>query len=367
MNCPKCGYERQSRDDAFVPPGECPACGLVYAKHDPGKEPTEAAQPMPVPHLKPSPVDALSLRKARERVEKRLREKLGSRVKDEHHAQTLELAKRLTAEQVRKRQDEWEQAHADKPVSSLDTDQAAGKDPHEEFHALTDDQEPATPDEVSPDLAADPVADEISTSAEAAIPETDATPAPVVEYLSDSTQDMETDSEAASEQEEEPLPDDETARDSMDASFAAAVDETHPATQPPPADPEPVNPESQDALPAPEIAAGTATRQVTTGSGDGIARLLPVVAWLILSAGVIGAVLSWTTIGGVEAGTSLPTGAGAHSLPLGLLLGFAYLATGVLGFAFFWVSSLISTQLKDIYRLLMAGGHNENDLQDETA
>jgi hypothetical protein len=38
---------------------------------------------------------------------------------------------------------------------------------------------------------------------------------------------------------------------------------------------------------------------------------------------------------------------------LGLLLGFAYLATGVLGFAFFWVSSMIGRQLKDIRRLLI--------------
>jgi hypothetical protein len=92
-----------------------------------------------------------------------------------------------------------------------------------------------------------------------------------------------------------------------------------------------------------------------------------VVAWMILAAGIIGAVLSWTTIGGGEAVMSLPAGEGLHGQPLGLLLGFAYLATGVLGFAFFWVSSMISTQLKDIYRLLTSGGHNETSLQDETA
>jgi hypothetical protein len=35
-----------------------------------------------------------------------------------------------------------------------------------------------------------------------------------------------------------------------------------------------------------------------------------------------------------------------------LLLGFAYLATGALGFAFFWVSSVINRHLKDIRQLL---------------
>lgn len=30
--CPKCGYERQPKDDSFVPAGECPNCGIVYDK-----------------------------------------------------------------------------------------------------------------------------------------------------------------------------------------------------------------------------------------------------------------------------------------------------------------------------------------------
>ncbi len=30
--CPKCGYERQPKDDAFVSPRECPQCGIVYEK-----------------------------------------------------------------------------------------------------------------------------------------------------------------------------------------------------------------------------------------------------------------------------------------------------------------------------------------------
>ena len=64
--------------------------------------------------------------------------------------------------------------------------------------------------------------------------------------------------------------------------------------------------------------------------------------------------LSWATITDVQAALRGTLPGSFASLPLGLLLGFAYLATGVLGFAFFWVSSLISTQLKDIRSLLMA-------------
>ena len=87
--------------------------------------------------------------------------------------------------------------------------------------------------------------------------------------------------------------------------------------------------------------------------GSGMMRLLPSIAWLMLVCGIIGAFLSWTTISDVEAGVSIPVPSHLSSLPLGLLLGFAYLATGALGFAFFWVSSLINRQLKDIRRLLL--------------
>lgn len=33
MRCPKCGYERQTVDDEFVPEGECPRCGVVYRNY----------------------------------------------------------------------------------------------------------------------------------------------------------------------------------------------------------------------------------------------------------------------------------------------------------------------------------------------
>ena len=108
--------------------------------------------------------------------------------------------------------------------------------------------------------------------------------------------------------------------------------------------------------PAAEVicATGSASDQtVGRRSGKGLARLFTVVAWMILGAGVTGAVLSWATITDVQAALRGTLPGSFASLPLGLLLGFAYLATGVLGFAFFWVSSLISTQLKDIRSLLM--------------
>jgi hypothetical protein len=81
--------------------------------------------------------------------------------------------------------------------------------------------------------------------------------------------------------------------------------------------------------------------------------MLPAVAWMILVAGIVGAVLSWTTMNDVQAGPDNTIAMANSNLPIALLLGFAYLATGVLGFAFFWVSSMINTQLKEIRRLLL--------------
>lgn len=31
--CPKCGYERTQKDDAFISAGECPKCGVIYEAH----------------------------------------------------------------------------------------------------------------------------------------------------------------------------------------------------------------------------------------------------------------------------------------------------------------------------------------------
>ena len=87
--------------------------------------------------------------------------------------------------------------------------------------------------------------------------------------------------------------------------------------------------------------------------GGGLTRLMSVAAWIILLAGAIGTILSWTTLGNVRADMGAAPTVQSHFMPVGLLLGFAYLATGVLGFAFFWVSSLINRQLKDIRQILL--------------
>ena len=85
----------------------------------------------------------------------------------------------------------------------------------------------------------------------------------------------------------------------------------------------------------------------------GLMRFFQAVAWLILIAGLSGTVLSWITLTDVLAGpqTSGPMNAG--NLSMALLLAFAYLAIGVLGFAFFWVTSLIGGQLAEIRKILL--------------
>ena len=37
-SCPKCGYERQRKDDEFVPQNECPKCGIIYEKFEAAHE-----------------------------------------------------------------------------------------------------------------------------------------------------------------------------------------------------------------------------------------------------------------------------------------------------------------------------------------
>jgi hypothetical protein len=363
MNCPKCGYERQNRDDVFVPPGECPACGVVYAKHDSSNDSTgESTQvvqtQVPTPNLRPSPVDALSLRKARERVEKRLREQQGKRVQDDRHARTLELAKQLASEEVRRRQEEWKQAHAETAEpEDVDAGEASGVPASGADPAAENDPSANRPQD------ADQTADEMMTSA--AMEETVNSPEPAAEIPAVPTDDG---SAAAADDAGASL--DSDPRDEVDASPPgvsgdAADAEPHPAAAPLSEDPEAEAPAAPDDPPAAPVPAAAAIQASGAGSKAGLSRLQPVVAWLILCAGVIGAVLSWTTINEVQAGAHIPTAEGVNGLPLGLLLGFAYLATGVLGFAFFWVSSLISTQLKDIYRLLLTDEQSEGTLQDE--
>ena len=410
MKCPKCGYERQGRDDAFVPPSECPACGIVYSKHEHVKDPNPGSGLAPPPHLRPSPVDAASLKKARERVEKRLRERLESqRGHDERHTQTLKLAKRLTAEQIRLRRQEWEKAHG--------SAQAEGP-VQEATEALNELPSPATvtvsetdckPVEATESDHTDQPGEEMQTAETGHATPPESTPAPVALDQEDlpptglqDDQDQEagaerpiskpieqaqtappdTDQEAVlledivvvSADQPEPEPQQTLADEAAAPTPEMIIDpepemiiDSEPETiiDPEPEtiiDPEPetiIDPEPETIIdpepePVAEAAYAASKQPDAPPSSRGLARLFTVVAWMILGAGVTGAVLSWATITDVQAALrgTLPGSFG--SLPLGLLLGFAYLATGVLGFAFFWVSSLISTQLKDIRSLLMA-------------
>jgi hypothetical protein len=356
MNCPKCGYERQSRDDAFVPPGECPACGLVYAKHDATRESADGDPKVQAPNLKPSPVDALSLRKARERVEKRLREQQRKRVPDDRHAQTLELAKQFASEKLRKRQEERRR-------SREEAEGSASADSDGESRAPVPGQETCPADQAAPDHR--------TRNTESAANELITTAGDVMAATADSTalvepveEDAPADADYALAAEafwEGPKhgPDEEVETTPTDADETAPEGETLPAAASLSAEPETEISASTDDLPAAHVAAAAMSRAPKPGPKAGLARLLPIVAWLILGAGVIGALLSWTTINEVEAGARIPMAEGMSGLPLGLLLGFAYLATGVLGFAFFWVSSLISNQLRDIYHLLLAAEHDK--------
>ena len=169
--------------------------------------------------------------------------------------------------------------------------------------------------------------------------------------------------EAASADEEPVLLQDVVA-DSTAVGAAAEQEETPGTLAAPPQNLDKVLPQTEPAIPADQAGSAIWQHQHSMRPGNGLTRLLPVVAWMILGAGVIGAVLSWTTIGDVEAGVRIPIPESLHTLPLGLLLGFAYLATGVLGFAFFWVSSLISVQLKDIRRLLLSENRNGSSMED---
>ena len=374
MKCPKCGYERQSRDDAFVPITECPACGIVYSKHDYIKVPESADGIPQPPHLKTSPIDPASLKKARERVDKRLREKLETRIHDERHAQTLELAKRLTAEQVRKRTAERRQTPKTQPQEAsreaemrlkpkIEAEITEGTpvmpSPTEVEMPQGSGTEQAAENELSSEQMV--IADTLNTQSETiqAAPETEAQTESVAVATDDADagKPHEVTAEAEATEEEAVLLEDivvvsaDRPQEEPQNASAATDDGDEVTETPTPME----NTASATGPGRPEAhVAATASRHASQSCRSaGPVRILPLVAWMILAAGVIGAVLSWTTIGNAQAGVRIPVPDSIGAMPLGLLLGFAYLATGVLGFAFFWVSSLISTQLKEIHRLLL--------------
>jgi predicted nucleic acid-binding Zn-ribbon protein len=330
MKCPKCGYLRQTRDNAFTPATECPACGLVYAKHEHRNPASAGIGATSLPHLKPSPVDAASLKKARERVEQRLRRQLELKVRDRRHEETLKLARRFTEEEVRKRQESWKKERAAKEAQPDPPETETGESTGGPADASpVDRSKPASPAPVSPDKAPD--------TNPSAPPETGADMQPG-------------DTDGAAPQDEPEKPVDvhietiilESADIVSDDRAGKSPDGEAPEAAAPPEEPREMEP-----------AAFLSTRRPKSPRGGGMMRLLPTIAWLILGSGVIGAILSWTTISDAQAGVNIPIPNSLSTLPLGLLLGFAYLATGTLGFGFFWVSSLINSHLRDIRRLLM--------------
>jgi hypothetical protein len=358
-------------------------------------------------------VDPESLKKARERVEKRLRERMEVRERGDRYEQTLEMAKKITAENNHPDQDPLLKALGKRlenmPMDPSDNPAVETDDPvlleemvgvrihnaKDETKSGNREEKQAPEGQPQTDTDASVEASEITTpdtvKVEAQAKKTNSAETEVVAAISDhkETDSHQTDSESetvaaeahAPEPQPEPDPaacgiDDPAYPEDVQVETVLLKSLLENAEEPPMAQEETEQPaaevrppdisddipddgsedrpddkideEDEDALEECIAAASTATR-----FGGNLTRLLPIVAWFVLITGLVGAVLSWTTIGGVEAGVNMATGAGASSgLPLGLLLGFAYLATGALGFAFFWVSSVINRHLKDIRQLL---------------
>jgi hypothetical protein len=81
--------------------------------------------------------------------------------------------------------------------------------------------------------------------------------------------------------------------------------------------------------------------------------IVPGGGMVLLLVGIIGAALSWTTLGKRARWDDFSPCRRRRRCADGLAAGVAYPSTGVLGFAFFWVVSLINRQLSDIRRLLL--------------
>jgi len=412
MKCPKCGYMRQTRDDAFVPATECPSCGIVYSKHGdiaaPMRPGLSTAQP---PHLRPSAVDPESLKKARERVEKRLRERIDVRTRDDRYEQTLELAKKITNDSIHNDRDPvlraLEKKMANTPVDPIDEAAIETEDPvlleemvgvqihsGKENDASQDEDEKTEPVDHTPAESATDISADSEPAPVEAQPDTAKTAAKETETVTEEQDDLEAEVAETVTSDAEPavLKSEPSELETTEVAIETAEVQSPPKEHHAKADtgyPDdvrvetvvltsqletsgaPLQEDSETEPPAAETASYTddielpsayiAEASNATRFGANLTRLLPMVAWLILVTGLVGAVLSWTTISEVEAGVSVPVSDGQGTgLPLGLLLGFAYLATGALGFAFFWVSSMINRQLKDIRQILMvhpgAGG-----------
>lgn len=391
MKCPKCGYSRQPSDNTFAPATECPACGVVYAK----TTAEGTASPLAAGTVKrASPVNEETLKRARERVEMKLRKQLKSSVDDERRQQTLQRAKILATDGVRQRQEEWKRKQVAKkgepddltmseaairvkdPTANLDafkggaltmfgvirpettvpegedgdtdasglkiassvslSDSLANRPPGEDLAYDTHSTDPAAPDASPPRRTADHAAATKTEPANIKIASRKKKAAKKeVRRIKEETAAV-TDSADASPDEPQDTPHEDQIGGSAPEDNVHVVDRKAP-----------VSPNDDQ----PEVPAHIAQTAVAR-PGNGLFRLLPTVAWIILAAGLVGAVLSWTTLNNVQAGVEETAAVASGAIPIALLLGFAYLATGVLGFAFFWVCSMISGQLRHIQQTL---------------
>jgi hypothetical protein len=294
MKCPKCGFNRQTEHLTLTPPTECPACGIVFAKFESSQPPENGADTQTT---RSSPVDEQSLRKARARVEMRLRKNASQRA-DDHRSRTLELAKKLAEEGVRRRRAEWE-------LRQRKT-QAGAEEQQTEMKISTDPEHHVDPNPQSAE------APSFGPVCENEAPQISEPERPI----------------------NNPNP------EMVDSLSFDRIEDKVPSI------------ERNPVQPAPWQYAGVRLRRsIHHRPKAGRAHLWTIAAFLVLGIGLIGAVLSWTTIDNTGAGN--PTNAmSAGGSPLALLLGFAYLATGVLGFAFFWVASAVNSRFKEISRLL---------------
>lgn len=308
MKCPKCGYQRQDRDDLFVAATECPACGVVYAKC----APVASAEPLPVGRAEgavpqTSPVHEASLRQARERVEMRLRKRADIHLQDEQRRATLERARRITAEMMRQRR---EQRSERRNAAAL----------------------PETP-------AAEPIHDAVPAPTQTAVQAHDVEHPPA---LPDHGQADGADTPAAAL---------ETPASDRQVPSSMVMDPTAMAAPPSSvAEPDPALTEIASAPQDNDVAADgeTGTEALPVAAQSTASPLRPVIAWAILGGGVLGALICWFTIGAGFAMAENPSGRGMRLFTLGLLLGFAYLATGALGFVLFRAVARFAAEMAEL-------------------
>jgi hypothetical protein len=354
MRCPKCGYERQPNDSKFAPATECPACGVVYAKSAPGEALTATN---PGPAKKTSPVHEASLKRARERVEKRLRQRMESgRQKDERTEKTLQRARRLAAEGVRQRQADWKRRQMEEKKEPDDRTMAEAairvKDPTIDFDGFKNGSLTMF-GVVRPEMGSDIA--EHAPDKQRFGGRNDKSTVSVTDALAKMAPGDTLFSEKQPEKDTPPA----TQADPPPRA-AAKLEGPDPKTIEPPAEPETHDMASQNMMEndggtlhrdLPELTAHTA-QEAHLQPGSSLMRLLPGAAWLVLIVGLTGAVLSWITLNDVHADVEAAITTSNGPVPIALLLGFAYLATGILGFAFFWVSATIGGQLKQIQQEL---------------